>query len=126
MASEQMVETAIMTTSAATSFINIGGRAAGRVLRLPLEGGGRNATGLARLTQRTTEAPTGELSPMAFLVGVGVQRARQTPPPDAPNELAPQGACAERLAQVGGANSWRVFLPPRGGGVRAVRAECNA
>src|SRR4026208_2420077 len=44
------------------------------------------------------------------------RRSRQAPPPDAPNELAPQGLHVDRPAQVGGANSWRVFLPPRGGG----------
>ena len=99
---------------------------ASRALRLPLEGGGWNATGLARRTPRETTNSPGELSPMAFLVGVSVRRVRQTPPPDAPNELAPQGSCVERSAQVGGANSWRVFLPPRGGGVHVVRAECNA
>ena len=76
---------------------------------LPLEGGGRNATDLGGRPQQRQEA-VGRLSPMAFLVGVSLP---QTPPPDAPNELAPQGSCAERWAQVGGANSWRVFLPPR-------------
>jgi len=109
-----------MITSAA-NFINIGEPTAGRALRLPLEGGW-NATGSARRTPRETTDSTGELSPMAFLVGV---RVRQTPPPDAPNELAPQGSCVERLAQVGGANSWRVFLPPQGGGVFVACLECD-
>src|SRR5436190_18714563 len=44
------------------------------------------------------------------------RRSRQTPPPDAPNESAPQGLHVDRPAQFGGANSWRVFLPPLGGG----------
>src|SRR5437868_13187700 len=65
-------------------------------LRLPLcrrltfgtyEGGGRNATGLARLSQTWMQLPTGELSPMAFLGG-GVCRTRgRSPPPDASSDL---------------------------------------
>ena len=47
--------------------------------RLPLEGGGRNATGLARQRNAQFESPTGELSPMAFLVGVTGPRADGTP-----------------------------------------------
>jgi hypothetical protein len=58
---------------------------------------------------RSDKKPSAVLSPMAFLVGVS---ARETPPPDAPNELAPQASCLVRPAQVCGANSWRVFLPP--------------
>ncbi len=65
-------------------------------LRLPLcrrrclrheEGGGRNATGLARPSRRSTHPPAGELSPMAFLGG-GVCRGRgPSPPPDASSDL---------------------------------------
>ena len=51
------------------------------------EGGGRNATGLARPSQRSVQLPTGELSPMAFLGG-GVCRMRgRSPPPDASSDL---------------------------------------
>src|SRR5256885_83157 len=96
---------------------------ANRALRLPLEGGGWNATGLARRTPHENANSTGALSPMAFLVGVFDGCTRQTPPPDAPNELAPRGSYVEPSAQESGANSWRVFLPPRGGGVPAGRLE---
>ena len=37
----------------------------------------------------------------------------ETPPPDAPNELAPRVPFAASVAARNGANSWRVFLPPR-------------
>ena len=66
----------------------------GRRLRLrPKEGGGRNATGLARPSQRLTHPPTGELSPMAFLGG-GVCRGRgPSPPPGASSGLSPAVEC---------------------------------
>ena len=41
------------------------------------EGGGWNATDLARQSRRSTRLPTGELSPMAFLVGVTSSRLQQ-------------------------------------------------
>src|SRR5438128_5581863 len=44
------------------------------------EGGGRNATGLARQSRRSIEPPTGELSPMAFLGGGVSSRARPFTP----------------------------------------------
>ena len=62
-----------------------------RTLPLPLEGGGRNATGLVRRAAEERLAATGALSPMAFPVGVKAGWL-ETPPPDAPNELAPQGS----------------------------------
>src|SRR4249920_193469 len=56
---------------------------------LPLGGGGWNATGLARQSRASFRSPTGELSPMAFLVGVASPRAKRTPPPGAPRSLSP-------------------------------------
>src|SRR2546422_1638491 len=51
------------------------------------EGGGRNATGLARPSKRSTQMPTDELSPMAFLGG-GIWGGRgRSPPPDASSAL---------------------------------------
>src|SRR5437868_15422307 len=51
------------------------------------EGGGRNATGLARQSPQSMQMPTGELSPMAFLGG-GVWGGRgRSPPPDASSDL---------------------------------------
>ena len=46
-------------------------------------------------------------------------RGRETPPPDAPNELAPHVAFEDSVGASNGANSWRVFLPP-------LRAEGSA
>ena len=47
------------------------------------------------------------------LVGGDGKRRCETPPPDAPNELAPCVSFAASVATRNGANSWRVFLPPR-------------
>ena len=63
---------------------------ANRKLLLPLEGGGWNVTDLGRPSRPSIQAPTGGLSPMTFLVGVMETRG-ETPPPDAPDELAPRG-----------------------------------
>ena len=96
-------------------------------LRLPLcrrltfgtyEGGGRNATGLARQLIRPTKPPTGELSPMAFLGG-GVSRGRgPSPPPDASSDLDRPLAYAVRSAMAD-LNRGRMALPP-------LRDEGNA
>ena len=51
------------------------------------EGGGRNATGLARQSQRSMRLPTGELSPMAFLGGGVCRRRGPSPPPGASSDL---------------------------------------
>jgi hypothetical protein len=112
-----------MTTTADTSLNRVPALSASSRLRLPLEGGGWNATGLVRQSLSEITNATGALSPMAFLVGVYATRAQQTPPPDAPNELAPRGSYPESAEQVRGANSWRVFLPPQGGGIPAARLE---
>ena len=53
----------------------------------PPRGGRTERHGLSRPSATAATSTVGRLSPMAFLVGVS---ARQTPPPDAPNELAPQ------------------------------------
>jgi hypothetical protein len=60
------------------------------VWRLPLEGGGWNATGLARPTQQRVESSSGELSPMAFLVGVTGPQTNGRPHPARHDHLAPQ------------------------------------
>ena len=65
------------------------------------EGGGWNATGLARLSQRSTRPPTGELSPMAFLVGVTARQPAWTPPPGAPGSLSPAVAGVDGSALAG-------------------------
>src|SRR5204862_7885601 len=76
------------------------------------EGGGRNATGLARQLIRPTKPPTGELSPMAFLGG-GVSRGRgPSPPPDASSDLDRPLAYAVRSAMAD-LNRGRMALPPR-------------
>jgi len=53
----------------------------------PPRGGMTERHGLRRPSATAATSTVGRLSPMAFLVGVS---GRQTPPPDAPNELAPQ------------------------------------
>ena len=83
---------------------------------LPPRGGRTERHGFRRPSATVATYAVGRLSPMAFLVGVSLPH---THPPriksgagsDAPNELAPRASRAERSAQVGGANSWRVFLP---------------
>jgi hypothetical protein len=67
---------------------------------LPLEGGGWNATDLARSSPSALRNQTGELSPMAFPVGVTLPRAAQTPPPGAPRSLGFADESADRLAQA--------------------------
>src|SRR5881392_4088439 len=75
------------------------------------EGGGRNATGLARQSQRLMQPPTGELSPMAFLGG-GVRRTRcPSPPPHASSDLDRPLAYAPRSA-LADLNRGRMALPP--------------
>src|SRR5207247_3373270 len=83
-----------------------------RGLSLPREGGGRNATGLdgrrsrhgiRRWPAKPDGVPGG---------GDGGMREK-TPPPGAPNELAPRVACRDRWSKRGVANSWRAALPPR-------------
>ena len=54
------------------------------------EGGGWNATGLARHLHQWDRTPTGELSPMAFLVGVRLAELTAPSPP-------PQGKSSRGL-----------------------------
>jgi len=84
---------------------------ANRAFPLPLEGGGWNATDLARQSHGLPKLPTGELSPMAFLVGVMGAPCRNGTPT----------RCVQRLsvAVVPGAKSaktalsrGRIALPP--------------
>jgi hypothetical protein len=60
-------------------------------MRLPLEGGGRCVRGLDG-ARRARNFLDRRLSRWTHRVGVTGSRARQTPPPDAPNELAPHGS----------------------------------
>src|SRR5436853_4216501 len=62
------------------------------------EGGGRNATGLARQSQSLMQSPTGELSPMAFPGGGCLSRARAITPTRCVQRLGLAVACAERSA----------------------------
>jgi hypothetical protein len=65
------------------------------------EGGGRNATGLARQLRRSTWQPTGELSPMAFLGGGACRGRVRSPPPGATS-------CLDRLLRVGLRRRWPI------------------
>src|SRR2546427_5671594 len=91
------------------------GRARATATGAPPPGGGR--------TERH-----GLSSPIASLNSAANRRAKldgvpgggdarvETPPPGAPNELAPHIQHSAPLARGSGANSWRAALPPPGGG----------
>src|SRR5436190_21821968 len=70
-----------------------------RRVRLPLEGGGWNATDLDRRSHRTKRTPTGELSPMAFLVGVTLPLRH--PHPARHDHLAPFGGVSRPVCARG-------------------------
>jgi len=68
-------------------------------MRLPLEGGGRCVRGLDG-DHNAREFLDRRLSRWKHRVGVSRWRIRQTPPPDAPNELAPYGSsCGARRSK---------------------------
>ena len=76
------------------------------------EGGGRNATGLARPSRRSTQLPTGELSPMAFLGGGVLSRVRPVTPTRCVQRLSPAVECAV-MSAMAGLSRGRIALPPR-------------
>ena len=68
-------------------------------VRLPLEGGGRCVRGLDG-DHNAREFLDRRLSRWTHRVGVFRSSIRQTPPPDAPNELAPYGSsCGARRSK---------------------------
>src|SRR4051794_11112937 len=52
----------------------------------PPEGGRTERHGLSSPIATVRQTPTGELSPMVFLVGVKLSRTRRAPPPDASSD----------------------------------------
>jgi hypothetical protein len=88
-------------------------------LRLPLEGGGWSATGLARPTLRSRQTATGELSAMALLVGVTGPHIPHVTPTRCVQRLRLALACGSRLVMAS-LNRGRTALPPPGGGKRAA------
>jgi hypothetical protein len=75
-------------------------------------GGGRNATGLARRSQRSPRPPTGEPSPMAFLGGGVLSRARRATPTRCDQRLGSAVAHAAK-SEMADPSRGRIALPPR-------------
>jgi hypothetical protein len=88
----------------------------------PPPGGGRAMRPRLRRRSQISAHLDRRLSRWTHRVGVS-HLPRETPPPDAPNELAPRVAIRATDEREDGTNSWRVFLPPRGGGKRQESAR---
>jgi hypothetical protein len=80
--------------------------------------------GLSSPTATVDRTPTGELSSMAFLVGVNLRRTRPDTPTRCVQRLRSAVACASRSAMAD-LNRGRISLPPPGGG-EGRRAEYSA
>src|SRR6185436_19299143 len=75
------------------------------------EGGGRNATGLARHRQHSLRSPTSELSLMAFLGGGVSSRVLAVTPTRCVQQLGSAVAPADRAAMADPSRG-RIALPP--------------